>query len=296
MIVSAVIIILAIFWLYVKARERNLIREKKILEGKVKERTLQLEEANFELADKNKNITDSIRYALRIQMSILPPEIPFPNMFVLFKPKDIVSGDFYWLTKIGKKEIVAAIDCTGHGVPGAFMSFIGYSSLNEVVKEKKITRPSLILDNLNDAVVTSLNLKGDEAIKDGMDLAVISYDSSNHELEYAGAYNPLYLIRKGELTEYKADRFAIGKSSEVLKIFTNHVIQIQPGDTIYIFSDGYADQFGGPDDKKFKPWRMKELFLGMCDKRMEEQKRILEETIEKWRGDVPQVDDMGENA
>jgi len=291
-ILAAVLIILSLFWLYFKVRERNLIREKKILEAKVKDRTLKLEEANNELANKNKDITDSIRYALRIQLSILPPDIPFQNTFVLFKPKDIVSGDFYWLTKIDDKEIIAAIDCTGHGVPGAFMSFVGYSSLNEVVKEKRITRPSLILDKLNDAVVSALNLQGEEAIKDGMDLAIICYDRKNSILEYAGAYNPLYLFSNGELQEYKADRFAIGKSAEKNKQFTNHTIKIRKGDIAYIFSDGYADQFGEAEQKKFKAFRVKELLNEICSKSMEEQKQLLDDAIEKWRGNTEQIDDI----
>jgi len=291
-ILSTILLVIVLLVVYIKIRERNLIREKRILEEKVKDRTQKLEIANLELEDKNKNITDSIRYALRIQLSILPPEIPFRNMFVLFKPKDIVSGDFYWIARVNGKEIIAAIDCTGHGVPGAFMSFIGYSSLNEVVKEKGITQPAAILDQLNDAVVNSLNLKGEEAIKDGMDLAIISYDRKSNTLEFAGAYNPLYLFTNGELHITKADRVPIGKSSEVEKKFTNHSLKINSGDTAYIFSDGYADQFGGKDDKKFKIHRVKELLAGIQDKEMEEQKHILEDTIEKWRGNTPQVDDI----
>jgi serine phosphatase RsbU (regulator of sigma subunit) len=291
-ILSTVVLILIALTLYIKIRERNLVKEKRILEGKVKERTIKLEEANEELADRNKDITDSIRYAQRIQMSILPPEIPFDNTFVLFKPKDIVSGDFYWMTSVDSKEIIAAIDCTGHGVPGAFMSFIGYSSLNEVVKEKGITKPSSILDQLNEEVVMALNLKGQEGIKDGMDLALISYDKNTSELEYAGAYNPLYLLRSEELTEIKADRFAIGKSDETKKHFTNHSLKIEKGDTIYIFSDGYADQFGGENEKKFKTAPLKRLLISIQDKSMEEQKEILDRTIENWRGNIDQIDDI----
>ncbi len=291
-IVTAVIIVLTGLTLYVKIRERNLIKEKRVLEGKVKERTVKLQEANEELADKNRDITDSIRYAQRIQMSILPPEIPFEDTFVLFKPKDIVSGDFYWMAFEDNKEIIAAIDCTGHGVPGAFMSFIGYSSLNEVVKEKGIIKPSAILDRLNEEVVIALNLKLQEGIKDGMDLALITYDKKTRELEYAGAYNPLYHIRKEELTEIKADRFAIGKSDETEKHFTNHSLKIEKGDTVYIFSDGYADQFGGENEKKFKSRALKELLISIQDKSMEEQMEILDRTIEDWRGSIDQIDDI----
>ncbi|MBN1952035.1 MAG: SpoIIE family protein phosphatase [Bacteroidales bacterium] len=291
-ILSAALIIFLVLWLYVRLREKQLVKEKRVLEDRVKVRTLQLEEANLELEEKNKDITDSIRYALRIQLSILPPEIPFANMFVLFKPKDIVSGDFYWITRVENKEIIAAVDCTGHGVPGAFMSFIGYSALNEVAKERKITQPAAMLNALNDTVMTALNLQGEEAIKDGMDIALITYDSSTRILEYAGAYNPLYLVRDGELIETKADRFAIGKSLTPFKEFTNHSVKIKKGDTIYIFSDGYADQFGGEDEKKFKAPRIREMLLQIQDKDMPTQKHILDETLEKWRGDIPQVDDV----
>ncbi len=216
----------------------------------------------------------------------------FPDSFILHIPKDIVSGDFYWLTRIKDKEIIAAIDCTGHGVPGAFMSFVGYSSLNEVVREKGITQPSLILDRLNDAVVSALNLQGEEAIKDGMDLAILSYEKKTGILEYAGAYNPLYLISKGELQEYKADRFAIGKSAEKNKRFTNHTIQVSKGDMAYIFSDGYADQFGEAEQKKFKAFRVKELLGQIWTKSMEEQKQLLDDALEKWKGNTEQIDDI----
>ena len=291
-ILSAALLILIILRLYIKVRERNLIREKKILEEKVKERTIKLNLANEELADNNKNITDSIRYAQRIQQAILPPVILFDNMFVIFKPKAIVSGDFYWMTSVDSKEIIAAIDCTGHGVPGAFMSFIGYSSLNEVVKEKGITKPSTILDRLNEEVVTALNLQSEEGIKDGMDLALISYDRKTGELEYAGAYNPLYLLRNGELTEIRADRFSIGKSAEKEKNFTNHKVKIMKEDTIYIFSDGYVDQFGGENEKKFRAGPLKELLINIQNKSMDEQKEILDSTIENWRGKREQIDDI----
>ena len=213
-------------------------------------------------------------------------------MFVIFKPKAIVSGDFYRMTSVDSKEIIAAIDCTGHGVPGAFMSFIGYSSLNEVVKEKGITKPSTILDRLNEEVVTALNLQSEEGIKDGMDLALISYDRKTGELEYAGAYNPLYLLRNGELTEIRADRFSIGKSAEKEKNFTNHKVKIMKEDTIYIFSDGYVDQFGGENEKKFRAGPLKELLINIQNKSMDEQKEILDSTIENWRGKREQIDDI----
>jgi ligand-binding sensor domain-containing protein/serine phosphatase RsbU (regulator of sigma subunit) len=291
-ILTVVIFVLLGFRFYIKIRERNLIREKRILEAKVEQRTVQLSVANAELATKNKDITDSIRYAQRIQQAILPPVLPFNNTFLLFKPKDIVSGDFYWVATLGTKELIAAVDCTGHGVPGAFISFVGYSSLNKVVKEKGITQPGLVLDKMNESVINALNLRSKEAIRDGMDLAFISFDKEQMLLEYAGAYNPLYLVRNKELIETKADRFPIGKSSEDEKSFTNHSIPVQKGDMIYIFSDGYADQFGGEEQKKFKTGQFKRLLVSIAGKSIDEQQSILDTTIEEWRGAYEQIDDI----
>ncbi len=281
--------------LYIKVRERNLRRENRILEEKVRERTAVVVAQKEELAQKNKDITDSIRYAKRIQLAILPPQIPFRDTFILFKPKDIVSGDFYWLDVIDEREFIAAVDCTGHGVPGAFMSIIGHNMLNKIIKEYGITKPSEIMQYLDKEVNNTLN-PGDETstVKDGMDMTLICYNTKRKILEFSGAYNPIYLIRKGELIETKGDRFAIGRSvGEITeKKFTNHEIEIIGGDTIYLFSDGYADQFGGIGGKKFKSGPMKELILNIQDKNMDEQKMILESTVEAWRGNIEQIDDI----
>ncbi|MCB8994108.1 MAG: SpoIIE family protein phosphatase [Bacteroidales bacterium] len=280
---------------YVKVRESNLIKEKRILEEKVIERTAEVVQQKEELAQKNKDITDSIRYAKRIQLAILPPDLPFENTFILFKPKDIVSGDFYWLDVIGDLEFLAAVDCTGHGVPGAFMSIIGSNSLNKIVKEYKIFKPSDILDRLNIEVTSSLQRHDSEggAIQDGMDMALICYNRKTRTLEFAGAFNPLWLVRDGALEEIKADRFAIGRNKlEEEKKFTNNVLQMQKGDAIYFFSDGFADQFGGETGKKFKAKPMKELVLAIQDIPMNKQKEVLESTLEAWRGEIEQVDDI----
>jgi serine phosphatase RsbU (regulator of sigma subunit) len=260
------------------------------------ERTAEVVAQKEELAQKNKDITDSIHYAKRIQVAIMPPEIPFDNTFILFRPKDIVSGDFYWIEVIGDKEFFAAVDCTGHGVPGAFMSIIGSNSLNKIVREQCIHQPDKIMNKLNQEVMLSLQSQDSDggAIYDGMDMALVCYDKKTGELEYSGAYNPLVIIREGEIIEIKADRFSIGRSSSVgeKKIFTNHKMKIHKGDTIFIFSDGYADQFGGESGKKFKSKPMKELFLAINDKNMQEQKEILNNTLDAWRGDIDQVDDV----
>lgn len=286
------LLILAGIIVYIKTRERNLIREKRMLESRVKERTLALSVANDELAMKNKDILDSITYAKRIQLSILPPDIPFDNVFILFKPKDIVSGDFYWVTTAGGKEFLAAVDCTGHGVPGAFMSFIGYTSLNKIVIEQGIYQPATILNRLNEEVAYTLHQKGEDIVNDGMDIALIAYDPATNQLEYAGAFNPLVLIRKGEILETKADRFAIGRATGKDKQFTNHIVQLEKNDAVYLYSDGYGDQFGGPEGKKFKTSNLKELFVSIQDKSMDMQREELDNTIEKWRQGHEQIDDI----
>lgn len=291
-IITASLLILTGIIMFIKIRERNLIREKRILETKVKERTLALSEANEELALKNKDITDSIRYAKRIQLSILPPDIPFEETFILFLPKDIVSGDFYWSTSQANKEFFAAVDCTGHGVPGAFMSFIGYTSLNKIVIEQSIHEPAEILNHLNEEVAIALHQKGEETVADGMDLALITYDPQSRELQYAGAFNPLIIINNGEINEIKANRFAIGRSTDKEMKFTNHKIKIRKGDTIYLYSDGYSDQFGGDEGKKFKTQNLKNLLVSINSKNMEEQKMILENAYEEWRGNFEQIDDI----
>ncbi len=290
-----------ILFVYIKIRERSLIREKKVLEEKVAERTEEVVQKNNELADKNKDIMDSIKYAKRIQDAILPSDELFTqtltNTFVLFKPKDVVSGDFYWLFARDNKVWFAAVDCTGHGVPGAFMSIVGHNLLDKIVGEYNISEPAAILDRLNQGVAETLRQEqleeGSGSVKDGMDMALVCYDKANNALQYAGAYNPLYIIRDGALLETKADRFPIGSfTQEENKRFTNHTVPLQKGDTIYLFSDGYVDQFGGEQGKKFKSRKFKELLLSIQEKSMIEQKTILNETLENWRGTIEQIDDV----
>jgi ligand-binding sensor domain-containing protein/serine phosphatase RsbU (regulator of sigma subunit) len=293
-IVSFIIFGLLVIIFYVRYREKQLIAEKKILEQKVAERTHEISLKNIELAEKNKDITDSIRYAKRLQDAILPADKIYPNTFVLFKPKDIVSGDFYWIMEKNEKELIAAVDCTGHGVPGAFMSLIGHSSLNKIVYEHGITQPASILDMLNAEVYKTLHQRIDfgEEVRDGMDIALISFSKKEFKLEYAGAYNSLYHIRKGELTEIKASKFAIGHDPADGSKYENHTVHLEKGDTVYIYSDGYADQFGGDDGKKFMSKKLKNLLISIQDKPMEEQKVILDENFEEWRGNFEQIDDV----
>ncbi|MCK5137197.1 MAG: SpoIIE family protein phosphatase [Bacteroidales bacterium] len=284
---------LAIFS-YIAIRERALKRENAILEEKVRDRTAIVVAQKEELAQKNKDITDSIKYAKRIQFAILPEKSPFPDTFILFKPKDIVSGDFYWFTEVGDKEFFSAVDCTGHGVPGAFMSIIGHNSLTKIVREYGILEPGKILTQLNKEVLATLHQRSDTGdVYDGMDLALVAYDRKEGYLEYSGAFNPLYLIRNGEILETKANKVSIGRSlfNNCLE-FTNHRIKMEPGDTVYLFSDGYADQFGGELMKKFKYKKLKELMLKIQPESMDRQRTIMEQTIEQWKGDVEQLDDI----
>ncbi len=293
-ILSCVIIVFLGVFAYIKIRERNLIRENKILEEKVVIRTAEVVQKSKELEEKNKDITDSIKYAKRIQNAILPPENSFAETFILFKPKDIVSGDFYWLAMTETKQVIAAVDCTGHGVPGAFMSIIGHNSLNKIVKEYGFLRPADILDQLNDEVASTLQQQTEEdEVKDGMDIALVVFDFTTKELEFAGAYNPLYMLRDGALQEIKGDRFSIGRTStKVGQKFTNHKLKLKSGDTTYIFSDGYADQFGGGEGKKLKARAVKNMLKEIQHLSMKEQKEFLDKIIKEWKGDHPQVDDI----
>lgn len=282
----------------------ELAETERILEAKVIERTEEvvrqkeeITKKNDELEDLYTQVTDSIKYAKRIQEAILPPDKNIkqflPNSFVLFKPKDIVSGDFYWLHEKNGKTFFAAVDCTGHGVPGAFMSIVGYNLLENVITNNKILEPAPILDALNKGVTGTLHQsQEDSSTKDGMDISLCSIDYKTKELQYAGAYNPLYLVRKGEISEINADKFPIGSYVSKEKTFTNNIVQLQKDDNIYICTDGYADQFGGPKGKKFLIKRFRELLLSISSLSIEEQKRKLDKTIEEWRGTHEQVDDI----
>ncbi len=267
------------------------------MEGEVKQRTAEIEKQKVSLEDKNLKITDSINYAQRIQQSILPTRKIIrdilPDSFVFFRPKDIVSGDFYWIHPVDEHQILlAAVDCTGHGVPGAFMSIMGYNFLERIVKEQKIYQPALILNELSTLIINSLK-QTDEigSIKEGMDIALCKIDYKNLEIEYAGAHNSMYLIRNNILTETKADRRGIGISLKTTP-FVNHKIKIEKGDCLYIFSDGYADQEGGPEKEKFYYQPFRELLTEIHSQSMEYQEHKLDEVILKWKGSRPQIDDM----
>jgi transcriptional regulator with GAF, ATPase, and Fis domain len=268
------------------------------MEEKVKERTVEVVKQKEIIEEKNKHITDSIIYAKRIQQAILPPEEVFvnylKNSFVLYKPKDIVSGDFYWIERKENKILFAVVDCTGHGVPGAFMSIIGYNGLNQIVNEYNISKPSEILNELNKNISRSLKQREDESkIRDGMDLSICCIDLENNTLEYAGANNPIFIVRNNKVIEIKADKHPIGNFvGETEFRFTNKELTLFKDDRLYLFSDGYADQFGGPRGKKMKYTRFRDLLLEHHEKPMKIQKELLDFVFEEWRGDLEQIDDV----
>jgi serine phosphatase RsbU (regulator of sigma subunit) len=223
----------------------------------------------------------------------------YPESFILYKPKDIVAGDFYWFSDKDQKFIVAACDCTGHGVPGAFMSLIGYSLINEVILEKSITDPANALDAMKKGIIKSLGQKGQAGEqKDGMDMSLVSLETfqdgnqTRHKLSYAGANNSLYIVRKGELIELNADKMPIGIYMGNDRPFTNKEMIMEPGDTIYLFTDGYADQFGGEQGKKFTKKRFKDALVKLGNEPLYSQKHTLDKTLQNWSGNEQQVDDV----
>jgi serine phosphatase RsbU (regulator of sigma subunit) len=301
LLLGSVIFILILFGFFtVRKKNFALARQKQEIEHKNKD----LENKNEEILtqkelieEKNQSITASIQYAKRIQSAVLPPESfidpYFPQNFVLFKPKDIVSGDFYWGMEKDGYFFVAAADCTGHGVPGAFMSMLGNEFLNEIVINSGNYNAGQILDQLRQNVIKALKQKGAEGeAKDGMDMAISILSPDKKQLQFAGANNPLYLIHNNNLIQYKADRMPIGIHQLAGNSFQNHVIDIEAGDTIYMFSDGFADQFGGPKGKKYKYKPFQQLLLKKQHLSMQEQKTALIKEFEEWRNGYEQIDDV----
>ena len=272
-----------------KSRESELTRL-------VDERTNELKVKNELITIKNKEITDNINYAKRIQAAILPDikliQQSFLQSFVLYIPKDIVSGDFFSFFKKDKSAIIIAADCTGHGITGAFLSVIGNSLLNQIINEKKITNPGKILGRLHQEMISTLNQRNTEST-DGMDVSVCCVDFEKNTLDFAGANRPLWLIRNGELLVYSPDKLPVG-GLQILhnSDFMNHHLLLQKNDTFYIFSDGYADQFGGELEKKLMTKNFKEILLSIQHLDMNEQKVYLTDFFEKWKGDNEQVDDV----
>ncbi len=265
-----------------------------ITETKAKEK--RLEETNKQLIEQNKDIKDSLYYAQRIQQSILQsPQMLntfFNESFLLYKPKDIVSGDYYWFHENEHYKFVAAIDCTGHGVPGAMMSMVANSIFKEVFINQKITDPSMILSGLDTELDKSINVNQDATFNDGMDVAIIRIDKTTNELVFSGAFRNILITQNNTLTEIKGSRYPIGFYSGITKVFENTTLQLQPNDCVYLYTDGFIDQFGGERNKKLNKTNFKELLTTIADMTLEEQEAFLEYSFNNWKQDNEQTDDV----
>ncbi|MBK6525851.1 MAG: tetratricopeptide repeat protein [Crocinitomicaceae bacterium] len=281
--VSAGFVVVVIFAFFLNNRIRVTRKQKKIIE-----------EQKHEVEEKNKEILDSIRYAKRIQNAILPSMEAMQNElkkgFVLYKPKDVVAGDFYWLEKIDSRVYFAAADCTGHGVPGAMVSVVCSNALSKALLEENANSTGDLFDKTRDIVIGRLAKSGEE-MKDGMDISLCAIDFEKMELQWSGANNPLWIVRENELIEYKADKQPVGVHS-AMKNFTTHQIQLLKGDKIYLMTDGFQDQFGGAQGKKFKAAQLKEILLQCKNEDMNRQKVKLENAFENWKKGIEQIDDV----
>lgn len=278
-------IILAITFIFWNISFRKEVKLRVVVEEKLKETLNEVEE-------KQKEITDSINYAKRIQEAILPSfdfiKTHLPNSFIYYQPKDIVAGDFYWAEKVDSDFFIAAADCTGHGVPGALVSVVCCNALNRTVNEFKLTDPGKILDKTRELVLESFS-KSKEDIKDGMDISLVCINGNT--VKWAGANNPLWYYQNNELKELKANKQPIGKTDNP-EPFTTHTIELQKGDSLYLFTDGFADQFGGPKGKKFKYKQLEDLLVASNDLSINEQHLSLKNALNSWKGNLEQVDDI----
>lgn len=297
-----VIVLFFLIYLIIRLSTQRVKRQNQKLEEIVVERTReiaaqnqQLEQQKTEITQKTNDIVDSIKYAKRIQNTILPSEERlerlFADHFVFYRPKDIVSGDFYWARKVKGKCVFSAIDCTGHGVPGALVSIVGNNGLLRCVNEFNLIEPNDILDKLRDVVVGAFKSQGQTDVKDGMDMALCTIDPETMTLKYAGANNECVVIRGTELFELKPDKQPIGQFTHA-KPFSQHEFQLQPGDCIYLFTDGYVDQFGGEKSKKFKSRPFKNMLLEIQQLTMENQYEKIKQAFDDWKGELEQVDDV----
>ncbi len=295
------LLLLFVLIAYGSYRRRNSLRIKRLLAER-EDVMAKLELQKEELENKNKNITDSIHYAKRIQDAMLPTVDMFkshiPNSFILFKPKDIVSGDFYWVKETDSKCFVAVVDCTGHGVPGAFMSIIGIELLRNITEVEAVEDTAEVLNRLSASVhetFSSVSYPNESGlkVKDGMDVTFCTFDKQYDIMQFTGAFSDLYIIRDGNIIEVKGDRFSVGMADDAGRyMFSSSYIPLMPDDMIYLFTDGYVDQFGGPEGKKFKFRRFRRLLLNIYRLPLETQQKILEESITEWMGGQEQVDDI----
>jgi len=289
-LLSSIVLLLILLQTRTLARTRKLLREK--------QQAFQLiESQKAELELKDKDITDSLIYAQRIQEALLPSEAyfrrHFRDSFILFKPKNIVSGDFYWIGEKKDKIFIVAADCTGHGVPGALMSMIGLELIEKTINEDIVDLPSRILAVMNKSLEKTFSREKNigTIIRDGMDIGICIIDSKTKKMRYAGSFFPLYLVREENLIETMADKIIIGMNPDAIP-YTDHEIELEENDIFYIFSDGYVDQFGGVENKKFMYRRFRHLLLTIHGFPVDDQKAILEENIKTWMGSNEQVDDM----
>jgi len=323
-----------LYRLFIQKKKANILLEKQNVEISQQKEEIEAQRDEIEtqrdkvsnqnhiLFEQKKEITDSINYAKRIQTAVLPSGAYANSIlgshFILFKPKDIVSGDFYWATRANAWLIVTVADCTGHGVPGAFMSMLGVSFLNEIVRKKEVTKASDVLDHLRESIIEALSQTGETGTQNGMDIVLCAINTTNNQLQFAGANNSLYIVSSSNLQgfenlaglseqtapanlkpqtsnfklfEFKPDKQPVA-IYEHMKPFTNHIIQLNSGDALYLMSDGYQDQFGGPNGKKFLSKNLKQLLIANCQLSMENQKQILEKTLIEWIGEGEQIDDI----
>jgi serine phosphatase RsbU (regulator of sigma subunit) len=296
-------LIILIFF-YLKRREYRFLSEKRILEEKVRERTIEIQDQKNEIEsqrdiinEKNASITSSIKYASHIQNAVLPPleliDKLLPDNFILNKPKDIVSGDFYWIAEKDNKIVFTVADCTGHGVPGAFMSLLGITFLNEIVNVEGITRSNDIVTKLRERVVHSLQQgRKDIPTSDGMDIVLCVLDPQRKKIQYTGGMNNLIYIRDGKLEVVRSDRTSVCVLYNNSEPFTMKEFDYKPGDVFYLFSDGYPDQFGGEHDRKYFVHRFYVTLLDIHRLSMSKQKEMLEKNLKEWMRDNEQTDDI----
>ena len=283
-VAGAIVLVLVILFFLLRARETKKAQSR-------------LQFAYDQIETKNKDITDSIRYAKRIQQAILPADtalrLAFPESFVFYRPKDIVSGDFYWHHHTNDVQMVAVADCTGHGVPGAFMSVLGASQLTSVIVEQGEMAPGRILNLIDEGIREQLHQDGHEATRDSIDIALCAYNRKKGELTFCGANRPIIIYRKtGALEIFRPSKYSVGGDSETAKQFVEQKITLNPGDSFYLFTDGFADQFGGPKGKKFKTSRFRDVLTQIATQQIQNQKRELELVFDTWRGQFEQVDDI----
>ncbi|MCB0755495.1 MAG: SpoIIE family protein phosphatase, partial [Flavobacteriales bacterium] len=297
--ISVAVVIVLLTYLFIQRRERVLRQEKEVLEATVAERTKELREQKEIVEKQNKHITESIEYASNIQKAILPSasemQRAFKDQFVLYRPKDTVGGDFYWVYSKGDVSWAAAVDCTGHGVAGAFMSMIGSDLLNQIIIEKQVSDPAVVLDELDKGIKLAFAQSEKEFESDqGMDVALVRVDRAKKELQFAGAQRPFFLFDGKEIKEIEGDRTSISCAVQMnAESFTKHTVQYEPGNVVYLFSDGIVDQFGGPRGKKFMLRRLRDFILENGSRPLTEQSDALNRTLDEWRGsEHEQLDDV----